>query len=135
MDQTKDALRSQYERYDIVDYGDLVYFEKGKTIVPALEEAMKRSFSFYHSAVEEEVYRELMEAEPEDRCMYLIDANRNLLLRDGDWSRIFSDIEAHPQSFARYYPAVRVVADSRELRQMVTAFVLNDELYAYVEGL
>lgn len=135
LDQTKDALRSQYERYDIVDYEDLVYFEKGKTIVPALEEAMKRSFSFYHSAVEEEVYRELMEAEPEDRCMYLIDANWNLLLRDGDWSRIFSDIEAHPQSFARYYPAVRVVADSRELRQMVTAFVLNDELYAYVEGL
>ncbi len=134
MDRTKDSLFSQYAQYDIADYDDLIYFKKGNTIVPGLEKALKTSFSFYHGAVKEEVYRELMKAEPEDRCVYLIEANRRLLLRECDWERIFSDIKEHPRAFARYYPAVRVVADSSELRQMVTAFVLNDELYAYVES-
>lgn len=50
-----------------------------------------------------------------------------------DWIKIFSNLEQHPKSYARYYPMVRVKADNRDLSHLIMALVLNDELYQSAE--
>ena len=66
------------------------------------------------------------------RCVYLMQQNRHILLRKEDWEHIFKDIEENAESFARYYPMVRVQV-SGDLCDMVRAFVMNDDLYAFCE--
>ena len=48
-----------------------------------------------------------------------------------EWERIYDDIVDHPESFARYYPMVRVRTTSGGQCCMVRAFVVNDDLYSY----
>ena len=61
--------------------------------------------------------------------------NRSVLLRDKDWEKIYDDVMERPESFARYYPMVRVQVNSDGLRCMVRAFVTNDALYSYASEL
>lgn len=133
MDKRRDEMQDLQEQYEVSDCESLVYYKKGSTIDPSLKEFVIRSFRFYHNLTEEEDYKELMEESHEERCIFLIEQNRYLMLRDKDWIRIFSDIEQHPQSYGRYYPMVRVKLGSKDLIHMTRAFVLNDELYESAE--
>lgn len=128
-------MQKQKEQYDIVEYEDLLEFKKGCRVEPGLQDALRKSVSFYQEMIMEKRYQTLMRGTHEDRCRYLIEQNRYLLLRDCEWIQIFSEMEKYPETYERYYPMVRVKIDSILLMQMVRAFVVNDELYEYVRGL
>ena len=126
-----EQMKQVYENYDISDCEDFIFYERGDTILPGLEDALKESYDFYHSLLEEEQYKELLESTPDRRCRWLVEQNRYLLLRDKDWEKIFTDIEENQESFARYYPMVRVYLNSSQLVEMVRGIILNDDLYSY----
>ena len=65
------------------------------------------------------------------RCEWLIEQNRMLLIKDKDWDKIFKDIEENEDSYARYYPMVRVRLTSDNMDYLIKAFVLNDDLYEF----
>lgn len=131
MDEKRDQLQKKRELYNISDYDDIIFYKQGDKIFPRLEEALEKSYIFYNSILEEDDYKKLMKKTPQDRCEFLVKRNRTLLIRDRDWRKIFSDIRKNKKSFERYYPMVRVRIDSDGIENMVKAFVLNDELYAY----
>lgn len=133
MDKEIEKLQNQHDKYDIVDFEDLTEYKRDCTIEPTLIKALKRFFQFYHGALEEQGYKDLMDRTPEERIVFLIERNRYIMLRDIDWRYIFSEIEDNPDTYERYYPMVRVKCNSNELVQMVRAFVLNDELYVFVK--
>lgn len=120
-----------YERYDIVFYEELIRYKKSNSIEPHLLVALKKSFIFYNSLVEEENFKELMKQPWRMRCELLTKYSGRFLIRDKDWDKIFNDIEENEMSFSRYYPMVRVELSSKDLVYMVIAFVLNDDLYNY----
>ena len=66
------------------------------------------------------------------RCAWLVEQNRYILIRDCDWKKIFEIIETDKESFRRYYPMVRVKANTDEVQNLVIAIALNDELYEYL---
>lgn len=135
MESYKNLYESMKDKYDIYLAEDLPYFESGDTVRPQLLDAVCKSLAFYQSMLSEERFSELMAKTPEDRCRFLARQNRNIWLRDKDWERIYDDIANCPDSFGRYYPMVRVAADTDDLRCIVRAFVANDALYSYVSGL
>ncbi len=98
-------------------------------------ELLGLSYIVYHGLCEEECFKELMGRPPIDRCRFLVEENRYILLRDKDWEKIFDDIHGHEESFARYYSMVRVSITSDPLVDMVRAMVINDDLYEYCKEL
>lgn len=129
------AYERQDEKYDIWKLKDLPYYEAGDSIHPSLVESLGKSFKFYRSILDEDAYLDLMKQEPVERCGWLARANQSVWLRDKDWAKIYDDIMDNPDSFARYYPMVRVEATSEGLREMLRAFVTNDALYSYASEL
>lgn len=128
-----DTLQHVHGQYDISDHEALLSYHKGSTIAPALKEAVGKSFLFYHGMIQEKYYIELMEKSHEEKCIFLMEQNRYLLLRDKDWTKIFADMEQHPQTYERYYPMVRVKIDCANLNHLVMALVINEELYKAAE--
>lgn len=131
MDIRHEILMDERKKYDILDYEDLIYYERGDTVHPRLADALQKSFSFYNNLTTEKYYMGLMEKPAIERCEWLIQKNRSILIRDKDWEKIFSDIEENEEAFARYYPMVRVRIDSEDLVYLIWAIVLNDELYSF----
>ena len=110
---------------------DLIEYTKGDSIEPHLLKALKDSFDFYRSMVEEDTFELLMNQSWKVRCEWLTENASTILIRDKDWDKIFADIEENEMSFSRYYPMVRVKADCRDLVYMIIALVLNDDLYDF----
>ncbi len=135
MDRRHDEIQSQRGQYEISDYEDLLHYKKNSSFEPGLLKALGKSYRFYHHMLQEEQYKLLMEGTHEMRCAFLITRNEQLLLRDRDWKHIFTTIKKDPKTYGRYYPMVRVEMKSKGLNQMVVAFILNDELYAFAEQL
>lgn len=131
--QEKDDLQKQKEQYEIVEYEDLLEYKNGCSVEPGLQDVLRKSILFYQETIREERYHILMSGTHEERCRYLIEQNRHLLLRDREWMTIFSEIEKYPETYERYYPMVRVQISSIRLMHMVRAFVVNDELYEYAK--
>lgn len=129
MDKKIDVMKENREKYDISEYLELLFYEKDDTIEPSLFECIKRSFDFCCSCTEEEQYKELMKSTGRKRCEYLVDNNRSLWLRDTDWQKIFDEIMNKKETFARYYPMVRVKINSESLVNLMRAFIINDDLY------
>lgn len=129
------AYRELDETYDIARSEDLPYYEAGDSVNPNVVDAVGKSFAFYRSTLDEDKYLELMAGTPEERCQWLARMNCSVLLRDKDWEKIYDDVMERPESFARYYPMVRVQVNSDGLRCMVRAFVTNDALYSYASEL
>ncbi|MDO4537958.1 MAG: hypothetical protein Q4B54_07335 [Coriobacteriales bacterium] len=123
------------DAYDVYTADALPYYASGDTVSPQLLDATCKSLAFYQGILSEKRYSELMAKAPLERCRYLVQQNRRIWLRDKDWEKIFDDIMNCPESFERYYPMVRVKANNEDLRSMVRAFVVNDELYSYVSRL
>lgn len=107
--------------------------KNGCSVEPGLQDVLRKSILFYQETIREERYHILMSGTHEERCRYLIEQNRHLLIRDCEWMTIFSEIEKYPATYERYYPMVRVQISSIRLMHMVRAFVVNDELYEYAK--
>ena len=131
MDIKRQSIIDEREKYDITTYEDLIYYETGDNVEPHLLDNLKKSFMFYDSIAEEDLYTELMGMSARIRCRWLVDRNRSVLIREEDWNKIFTDIEDNEQSFSRYYPMMRLELEHTDLRNMIIAIVLNDELYGY----
>ncbi len=131
MNARQQKYKDDTEKYDVLSYEDILYYEKSDIIHPIIKESLIKSFVFYHSLSKEENYKKLMECSSHARCTWLIENNRAFLLRDKDWEKIFTDIEENSQSFARYYPMMRVKLTSDKLVSMVKAIVLNDDIYDF----
>lgn len=131
VEKKRQFFEEMVEKYDICDYEDFIYYEKGDTIYPILAESLEKSYAFYHSIISEDNYKKLMEDSEVIRCEWIAMKNRNILIRDKDWNKIFTDIQENKDSFERYYPMVRVQINSEDQLRMITAIVLNDELYDY----
>lgn len=123
------------EKYTISDWEDLESYKKGDSVSPGIQRSLARLYRFYQGVPEEKWYQELMEMKAKARCAFLIQHNKNILIRDKDWRHIFSEIEKAPENFARYYPMVRVNTSDSKVNHVVCGFVLKDDLYAYAEEL
>ena len=133
MDSRLAQLAEEEKKYTISKYEHLKYFEEGDTIHPAIKSSIASCRSYLNNTLKEEKadIEELMEKDANDRCAWLIKHNRYILIRDKDWDKIFTDIEENPDSFQRYYPLFRLRMENNNLIQMVIAFLMNDDLYAY----
>lgn len=109
----------------------LKYYEKGDKVDPHMAQALGKSRQFLDTTLKEEEFSNLMKADAQYRCEWLIKHNHYMMLRDKDWEKIFTDIEQHPESFGRYYPVCRVRMESMSLVEMGTALLINDALYEY----
>lgn len=132
MEKFDKEYNAEFQEYNISSYEDLIYYEKGDSVHPKLMESVGKSMQVYRSVLQEEKYKELMRESAVKRCHFLMEKNQYIWLRNRDWKSIFTRIEQNVDAYERYYPMVRVdVRSSSDLRDMVVAFVLNDELYEY----
>lgn len=131
MDGKRDELEENREKYDVSEYEDMKFYERGDTMHPGLEKSLGHSRIFLDSLLEEDEFKELQKKTAQDRCRWLVEQNRYILIRDKDWEKIFSDIEDNEESFGRYYPIVQVKMDSPNLVDMGVGLMINDDLYTY----
>ena len=130
MNKKKEDLKEKYEKYDINESSQLKFYEKGDTLDPALAKAIGEYRAFMDSLFEEKYYKDAMEKDAQYRKEWLIENNKYILLRDKDWEKIFTDVEEHKESFASYYPAIRVDASKGDNEELLIALMTNDEFYA-----
>jgi hypothetical protein len=135
MNQKMESMQKMQEEYDICDFEDLKFYKHGDTIQPALEKSLGKSRRFLNDILKEEQFASLMNKDAHTRCEWLIKQNGSIALLDKDWDRIFTNIEDHKESFARYYPIMRTKLNNHSLIQMSAALMINDELYAYSKQL
>lgn len=131
----EDFYKRMRDEYDVYVVDALPYYEPGDAVRPDFLDAACKVLAFFRQVLSEDRYSELMSKAPLERCRYLVQQNRHILLRDKEWEKIFDDIMNCPESFGRYYPMVRLKADRENLRCMVRALVTNDAFYSYVTGL
>lgn len=74
----------------------------------------------------------MIKKSPNERCRFLVEQNRSILIRDSDWRKIFKDIKTNDDSFKRYYPMVRVSITSDSVGAVVRVLIINDDLYNFV---
>ena len=132
IDNMKACRQKAKEDYDLSRMADTLFYKKGQSIYPELDKAMKTSFAFWQETLQEEHYQQLMQDSPEARCAWLTASNRSLLLQKDEWEKILDDIIAHPASFSRYYPMVRIRISHDDLHDLVRSLVTNDDLYGYL---
>ena len=135
IDSKEQQLRKRYEDYDIIGYEELLYYKKGLTLYPELQDVLKDFFIFYDSVADEGHYKAFMRKSNEERAKWLVEQNEYFLLRDKDWKKIFEDIEQNETAFARYYPMVRVKITNEHVMHVIKALVVNDEFYEYCKNL
>ena len=80
MDIRSHVIMKLFEKYDISDYEDLMYYKKGDAILPNLKESLKKSYMFYTSLLGEDCYKELIEQPAAKRCRWLVEQNRSILV-------------------------------------------------------
>lgn len=129
MDSQFNILERMDEEYDITEYEDLIDYKKGDEIYPSILESLKKMIVFYQEILQEEEFQTLINEEPLERCRWIVNQNRNILIRDIDWEKIFKDIRNNKQSFERYYPLVRVRASDENIQEIIKAISLNDDAY------
>lgn len=120
-------------KYDINDYEELKFYNKGDIISHDLEKSIAQSRKFLDTLLEEEMFKTLMTKDAYQKCKWLVDQNKYILIRDIDWDKIFTDIEENPTSFGRYYSLFRVDLSKNGLVDMCIAFMINDAFYSYSE--
>lgn len=131
MELRRKAIEEKQEQFDISKIKQLPFYEPGDSIRPEIEEQVGRYFAFYRSILKEERYAELMQESPKERCEWIVFQNISILLRDKDWDKIFRNIMETPESFARYYPMVRVKITGESLIYLIRAIAINDDFYKY----
>lgn len=124
MHVASNGILSSREEYDVADAEDLMLFENGKTIAPALNNLLRNSFVFYRNTLEEDRYHDLLKKGPAKAIRYLIEKNRHFLFTEESWQKIFDDIEGDITKFERCYPMVRVKPTTEKHIQIIRAIVL-----------
>ena len=127
-------MKKEDETFDITEFDHLIFYKKGDSLRPVVEEGVLEFYRFYAGTTKEDRFNELLEETPQSRCQFLIERNRTMTLREEDWKHLFDKIETEKASFRRYYPMVRVEMNSEDTIDIVRAIVLNDELFQYCEG-
>ena len=127
-----DKIFKNQKEFDIPSPDYLLFYSKGNTIETKLQKNMIEYFKFMETTLKEERFAELMKKTSKDRCQFLVEQNRSLLIRDSDWRKIFKDIKTNDDSFKRYYPMVRVSITSDSVGAVVRALIINDDLYDFV---
>lgn len=120
--------------YNVSDYEDLLNYKAQDSINPKIADQVRKYFVFCMEIIKEDQYTKLMAESARERCQWLVQQNRYIMIRDRDWDKIFEDIMDNPNSFERYYPLVRVQVTSDAVRHVVQAFAINDDLYRYVQS-
>lgn len=131
MDQKAETIRKEREDYDISDQEQLIFYENGDTMPPALQKVLGKLRKFLDSILEEEKFAELLSEDAKTRCQWISEHSEYFLLRDRDWEKIYSDIEENEKSFGRYYSLCRVKMETHYQIEMGVALMMNDDLYAY----
>lgn len=126
-----EGKRGKEESYDISLYHQLLNYKCGNSIKPVIRQSLRNFFRFYRERLQEKEFADLIGQPPEEKCKWMVENNKGVLLRDQDWGKIFADIEYEKCSFARYYPLMRVKLDHPCILDMARGIVLNDELYRY----
>lgn len=129
----EEIIKDAFETYDIVAYEHLRFYETGDTIYPMLHEQIMKFYQKYAEMNEEENFAKLMRATAKERCEWLVQQNRTILLRDEDWEKIFTNIKTNDECFERYYPMVRLKGTCQEILDTIRAVVTNDELYMFLK--
>lgn len=132
MDFYVDEKKSEEQKYDIHDYYQLRLFESGDTISPNVWKNTFSMFKFYLSANDENTLDELKNEGAESCIRFLCRQNRTIALMGDDWDKIFDKIKSNVENFNRYYPMVRVKITDERITHILRAFVLNDELWDFL---
>lgn len=127
----EEAILQEKEEFDITDLGQAKFYKKGDTMPETIKKNVGLSRQFLDKLIDEDEYRELMEATPKSRMKWVADNNHYLMIRDCDWDAIFNNIADNKDSFGRYYSVMRTKMESRDLSNMGVAFVINDDFYEY----
>lgn len=134
MDEKEKELMETEENYDIWWPEAFPCYKFGDSIEPGMKEKLKYFFHHYEELRRiEETYANLKEKTTEEKCGFLMEYNRSLLLTEKEWGMILGRIEEGEDRFARYYPMVRVNITNTEREMLVRSLVLNDELWKYCE--
>ena len=56
-------------------------------------------------------------------------------IKKEELEKICKDIEAHSESFARYYSISRICMNTSGIRNICIALIINDDVYEYSEEL
>ena len=133
MNEQVKVLEQKTEQYKIYKESLLRYYRPGDRIDPVVEKSTRNVLEFARSLMEKDTYRERAEQPAGEKKSWLAALSGHLCsLRDQDWERIFSSIEREPSCFARYYPLARISPDNSRIRNIVTALLINDDLYEYI---
>lgn len=135
MDRKKRSMQEECEKYDIDHYRVMKFYEAGDTMHPDIRESLASLGTLFEKLPAEDYFRKLMDREPEEQCKWLVLQNRFMLIRDKDWEKIFTDIEAHEDSFARYYTIMRLNMKTQNMVELCTSVFINDDLYGYCRSL
>jgi hypothetical protein len=135
MDKTKAELTESYTKYDIVDLDDLMEYETGNSISPGLANSLGGSRKFLDEILDESDFSELSKLSAEAKFRWIIRHNKYILVTKENWEQVYKNLEENPDSFARYYPLMRVNVGQNNLWLMARALLVNDELYIYTKEL
>lgn len=127
----RDAWQKDAAQYDILHSEQLLGYHDGDRIHPDVERNLRQFRPFFRSLPTGQAYQDLMKQPIQQRCRWLADNNRHLILRDSDWSHIFEQVNQTPAAFARYYPMGRLELNSDDAIEIMRSLVLNDVLYAF----
>lgn len=130
LQEEKDKLEREYEEYDIADYKELLYYEKGDTVLPEIQTSLKNSRDFLETILEEKEYLDLVQQGVDTQFGWLIQQNRYYCIRQEDWERIYQKLQ-DSDGLARYYSLFRIQLTNQNLREMAIAFLLNDEVWKF----
>ena len=126
----KEKIEKEHKEYDIADYEELLYYEKGDTILPEIQMSLKTSRDFLETILEEKEYLDLVQQDVDTQFSWLIQQNRYYCIRQEDWERIYQKLQ-DSDGFSRYYSLFRIQLTNQDLRKMAIAFLLNDEVWKF----
>lgn len=126
----KEKIEKEHKEYDIADYEELLYYEKGDTILPEIQISLKNSRDFLETILKEKEYLELVQQDVDTQFGWLIQQNRYYCIRQEDWERIYQKLQ-DSDGLERYYSLFRIQLTNQNRRKMATAFLLNDELWNF----
>lgn len=113
----------------------LLDYRTGDQIHPLVMGKLQQFRPFFQSLPKEPEFHDLVSQSARQRCRWLADNNRQLLLRDSDWQQIFAQIEENLAAFARYYPMDRLQLQNDDAIEIMHGLVLNDALYTFFQTL
>lgn len=131
--QEKEKLEKDHEEYDIADSEDLLYYQKGNSILPSLQKSLGKSMTFLESILKEERYQDLLQKDADTQFHWLVMQKRHYCIQKEDWERIYERL-ATSKGLARYYALFRIQLGQESIRNMATALLVNDELWDFCKN-